>query len=324
LQRWHKIGRAGVFTPALARTEAIKVLRSVALGEDPSAERVAIRNSMDVSALCDLYSTSFNSINKKSSTIKSDNSWIKGHIKPKIGKHKVVLINRDMIEQFMHDTSVTLSPSSARRMMGLLSAIFTFSVDRKLRPDNPCIGIKKPKENKKTRRLSNAEYHQLGLAIRSGGTNSDLFMLLALTGMRSSEARLLKWSELNMERGTVLLTDTKTGRSIRPLAKAAIDIIKAHNPGVAPFIFENCGKPLGNLARYWKLLGMASDVTPHTLRHSFASLAADLGLADSTIAGLLGHARQSITSRYMHLADKALIEAADLVAGETMRLMRGS
>jgi hypothetical protein len=126
LQRWHKIGRAGVFTPALARTEAIKVLRSVALGEDPSAERVAIRNSIDVSALCDLYSTSFNSINKKSSTIKSDNSWIKGHIKPKIGKHKVVLINRDMIEQFMHDTSVTLSPSSARRMMGLLSAIFTF------------------------------------------------------------------------------------------------------------------------------------------------------------------------------------------------------
>jgi integrase len=127
-----------------------------------------------------------------------------------------------------------------------------------------------------------------------------------------------------MERRTVLLTDTKIGRSIRPLAKAAIDIIKAHNPGGAPFIFENCGKPLGNLARYWKLLGMASDVTPHTLRHSFASLAADLGLADSTIAGLLGHARQSITSRYMHLADKALIEAADLVAGETMRLMRGS
>jgi hypothetical protein len=105
LQRWHKIGRAGVFTPALARIEAIKVLRSVALGEDPSAERTALRNSMDVSALCDLYSASFNSSNKKSSTIKSDNSWIKGHIKPKIGKHKVVNINRDMIEQFMYDTS---------------------------------------------------------------------------------------------------------------------------------------------------------------------------------------------------------------------------
>jgi integrase len=63
--------------------------------------------------------------------------------------------------------------------------------------------------------------------------------------------------------------------------------------------------------------------TPHTLRHNFASLAADMGLADHTIAGLLGHVRHSITSRYMHLADKALIEAVDLVANETLRLMRG-
>jgi hypothetical protein len=36
------------------------------------------------------------------------------------------------------------------------------------------------------------------------------------------------------------------------------------------------------------------------------------------------HARQGITSRYMHLGDKALLDAADLVANETMRLMRGS
>jgi integrase len=168
--------------------------------------------------------------------------------------------------------------------------------------------------------LSNAEYHQLGLALQSGGKSADIFMLLALTGMRSSEARLLKWSELDMERGTVILSDTKTGRSIRPLSRAAIDLIKAQPTSGAPYVFG----PITNLTRYWKLLGMTSDVTPHTLRHSFASLAADLGLADHTIAGLLGHARQSITSRYMHLADKALIEAAGLVAGETMRLMRGA
>jgi integrase len=69
---------------------------------------------------------------------------------------------------------------------------------------------------------------------------------------------------------------------------------------------------------------MPSEIVPHTLRHSFASLAADLGLPDHTIAGLLGHSRQTITSRYMHIGDKALIEAADLVAGETRRLMRSA
>jgi hypothetical protein len=42
-----------------------------------------------------------------------------------------------------------------------------------------------------------------------------------------------------------------------------------------------------------------------------------------TYAGLLGHARSSITSRYIH-PDKALLAAADLVAGETMRLMRAA
>jgi site-specific recombinase XerD len=88
------------------------------------------------------------------------------------------------------------------------------------------------------------------------------------------------------------------------------------------FAFQH-DKPVGNLTQQWAKLGLDKTITPHVLRHSFASLAGDLGLADSTIAGLLGHSRSSITSRYIHL-DKALIAAADIVAGETMRLMQGS
>jgi site-specific recombinase XerD len=66
---------------------------------------------------------------------------------------------------------------------------------------------------------------------------------------------------------------------------------------------------------------MERTIVPHVLRHSFASLGADLGLADSTIAGLIGHKQQSITSRYLHL-DKALVGAANIVAVETLKLMR--
>ena len=66
---------------------------------------------------------------------------------------------------------------------------------------------------------------------------------------------------------------------------------------------------------------MDKSIVPHVLRHSFASLGADLGLADSTIAGLIGHKQQSMTSRYLHL-DKALVSAANIVAVETMRLMK--
>ena len=51
-------------------------------------------------------------------------------------------------------------------------------------------------------------------------------------------------------------------------------------------------------------------VTPHTLWHTFASVAADLGFSELTIAGLLGHSALGVTQRYIHL-DKALVVAAD-------------
>jgi site-specific recombinase XerD len=67
---------------------------------------------------------------------------------------------------------------------------------------------------------------------------------------------------------------------------------------------------------------MPKDVSPHTLRHSFASLAGDMGIADHFISGMIGHKRQGVTSRYMHLSDRALIETADKVSNETLRLMK--
>jgi integrase len=70
-----------------------------------------------------------------------------------------------------------------------------------------------------------------------------------------------------------------------------------------------------------KLGDLPADITPHVLRHSFASLAADLGYNEPTIATLLGHKTHSITSRYMHSADAVLLAAADAVANATMKLM---
>ncbi len=66
-----------------------------------------------------------------------------------------------------------------------------------------------------------------------------------------------------------------------------------------------------------------SSITPHVLRHSFASIANDLGLTEVTIAALLGHSRGTITSRYIHTVDSALIMAADTVAGYIQGLLDG-
>jgi len=74
-------------------------------------------------------------------------------------------------------------------------------------------------------------------------------------------------------------------------------------------------------ARIAKLGELPADVTPHTLRHSFASLANDLGYSEPTIAALIGHQGRSITSRYIHSADPLLLAAADAVANRTAELM---
>lgn len=113
---------------------------------------------------------------------------------------------------------------------------------------------------------------------------SDIILLLAVTGWRSSEAKNLRWEECDLERNIVTLGNTKTGMSVRPLSGAAIEIIKRQKQTGAPFVFDHGhGKPIDALRHGWRKLGLAKDITPHVLRHSFASLAADLGLADSTV-----------------------------------------
>jgi integrase len=215
----------------------------------------------------------------------------------------------------------SLTKGSAARTIGLLGAIFVYAVKRKYLVVNPCRGIDKPTQMKRTRRLSEAEYAQFGAALKDS-LISDIFLLIAVTGWRSSEAKNLLWSECDLERQIATLGDTKTGVSVRPLSNAAIEIIKRQKQSGAASVFDHGrGKPINQLRHQWLKLGMEKGVSPHTLRHSLASLAGDLGLADSTIAGLLGHSRSSITSRYIHL-DKALIAAADLVAAETLRLMK--
>jgi integrase len=73
--------------------------------------------------------------------------------------------------------------------------------------------------------------------------------------------------------------------------------------------------------RITKLAELPPDVTPHVLRHSYASLAADLGYSEPTIAALVGHKGYTITSRYVHSADAVLLAAADAVAHRTSELM---
>lgn len=76
--------------------------------------------------------------------------------------------------------------------------------------------------------------------------------------------------------------------------------------------------PLIGFPKIWARIvkGTAlAEITPHVHRHSFASVSNDLGFTEVTVASLVGHPRGTITSRYIHTVDTALVMAADGIAG---------
>jgi integrase len=362
-QRWQTIGRHGSpWTPETARDAAKRILGHVVEGADPAAEKHAKRKAASVAELCDLYLADAEAgrlltrrkAAKKASTIATDKGRIERHIKPLLGSHRVAAITREDIDTFMHDVAagktagrtktgkkrglanVRGGKGTASRTVGLLGSIFSYAVRHRMRPDNPVRGVTRFADGRRDRRLSDAEYKMLGTALQKAAREQfwpaavGTVRFLALTGWRSGEALGLRWDEIDLARRTATLGDTKTGRSVRPLSHAACDVLRnLTRVDDKSLVFPSTrgeGR-MGGFPKLWakiaKLGGLPAGVTPHTLRHSFASLAGDLGYSETTIAALVGHKGQSITSRYVHAADAVLLAAADAVADRTAVLMDG-
>ena len=359
-QRWFTIGRHGApWTPETAREEARRLLGDVAHQRDPASEKRRARNAQTVAELCDLYFADAEAgrlvtrrrTQKKASTLAIDKGRIARHIKPLLGQLRVAAVTREDVECFMHDvaegktaTSTKTKPrglarvrggkGAANRAVGLLGAIFTYAVRRRMRSDNPVHGVMRPADGRRDRRLTDAEYEALGTRFgRADAANIwppaiAVARFLALSGWRSGEALALRWDEVDLARRTATLGDTKTGRSVRPLSHAACDVMRSLSRSgdlVFPATRGEGDVIMSGFKKLWKRIaklgGLPPDVTPHVLRHSFASLAADLGYSEPVIAALVGHQGRSITSRYVHSADAVLLAAADEVADRSAELM---
>lgn len=345
------------WTPDTARAKALAVLAEAQVkGADPAADKQAKRKAETVTDLCKLYWADAEAgrlmtrrrTAKKASTLLSDKGRIEKHIKPLLGRLKVASVTREDVEGFMHDvaegktagraktgknrglSNVRGGMGTASRTVGLLGAIFTYAVRHRMRKDNPVHGVMRPADGTRERRLSDDEYAALGKALRKAETEDmwpaavAVTRFLTLTGWRSGEALGLRWADIDLARRTATLADTKTGRSMRPLSNAACDVLRGLGRGTDDALVFPPTRGTGTMTGFRKLFDriakkgeLPADVTPHVLRHSFASLAADIGYSELTIAALVGHKGHSITSRYVHSADAVLLTAADAVANET-------
>ena len=152
----------------------------------------------------------------------------------------------------------------------------------------------------------------------------DALRFLVLSGWREREALTLRWDAVNVERGVAVLTDTKSGRSERPLGAAALDVLRAQrrvkdNPFV--FVGARAGSHLSEPKRVWQSVKEAAaldETAPfrlHDLRHSFTTVARDeMGLGDHVIARLVGHTLSGMTSRYGEVRDATVRNAANSIA----------
>ena len=339
--------KIGTLTPEEARTKARRLLAEAHGGGDPSGRRHEARRALTVAQLCEAYMeaaragqvrTRFGRA-KRGSTLAIDEGRISRHIVPLLGKHIANDLTRADVQRMADGIAagktagviktkargvarVTGGAGTATRVAGLLGGIFTWAEKRGLvNASNPVRGLDLRADEAKDRTLTMDELGALGEAMRGAASPmaANALRLIALTALRRGEAYGLRWREIDFEGSCLRLAETKSGRSTRPIGKAAVEHLRSLPRLHDEFVFPNRGGSGGAdlqkpIAEIFDAAGL-KDARGHDLRRTFASTAAGAGYSDATVAELIGHAKQGVTERhYVRRPDAALIEAATRTA----------
>jgi len=168
-------------------------------------------------------------------------------------------------------------------------------------------------------RLLNAPDVSTDIGIRDRA----MLELMYASGLRVSELTAVKHADLDLLAGLVVCYGKGSKQRRVPLGKSAIHWLQQYAATMAgygkqtlPFVFTHRGKQLNRntvwviIKRYAEQLGI-KNVSPHTLRHSFATHLIQHGADSRSVQALLGHADISTTQIYTHITDKHLRSAYD-------------
>jgi integrase len=226
------------------------------------------------------------------------------------GQYAVSSITSEMIATHRNDRLKTVSASTIRKEINLLSKLFDLAGKEWGIPiaANPCAMVSLPAEPKgRDRRLEEGEEARLIEACEGSESAPELVAIVQValeTGARLGELLKLRWQDVNLAKHTAKLLDTKNGEDrIIPLSSKAIGTLKSlprHIHGRVFWRWSASDSFNKTWARACKRAGV-NDLRFHDLRHEAVSRLFEKGLNPMEAASVSGHKTLAMLKRYTHL-----------------------
>lgn len=243
----------------------------------------------------------------------------------------ITSISKEKLEEYiLYLNKIGRAPTTISRSIASMKAFFGYYSEKKVIDENPAIALKSPKIVKKTPETLSVKEVDALLKQPSKKTPKELrdksmLELLYATGMRVTELITLKTDDVNIKLEYIICHDRKKDRVIpfgSEAKKALLEYLKNGREYLlgenktSNVLFPNCSG--GEMSRqgFWKLIkaygkkaGIKSELTPHTLRHSFATHLVENGADLRSVQEMLGHSDISTTQIYMTPGNKRIREA---------------
>ena len=263
-----------------------------------------------------------NTIKAYSNDCKAFNQWLflnKGY-KP------VSAIEEDIENYLKHLNSINLSNASINRKLSSIKHFFNYLSKAKLLKSNPVINISGLKSNKALpKSLSIVDVNSLINAPDCsnfiGLRDRTMIELMYATGVRISELINLEYGNIDLNRSLIKVMGKGGKERMIPFGDDAlswlityIEFRRKNNLSLnsREFFISQQGKKITRQAfwhrikTYLKVTGLSLDISPHTLRHAFATHLLNNGADLRSVQMLLGHSDLSTTQIYTHIAKQRL------------------
>ena len=234
------------------------------------------------------------------------------------GKHSINEISATNLTSYaLYLERQGLSSATISRSIASIRAFFMYLLRQGILTQDPSEQLKPPKVEKRVPETLSVEEMNLLLAQPSGNSVKELrdkamLELLYATGIRVSELISLKIQDVNLSMNYICCRDEEKERVI-PFENAAKDALTRYMNAArgqlcqnTDFLFANCqGSPMTRQG-FWKIIksyatkaGIKKEITPHMIRHSFATHLVDNGADLKAVQEMLGHSDISTTQIYI-------------------------